>query len=94
MQNRSLRSQPPNPPPHIRLLPPPNPSPERSSIGVSAPQSRGASFGLALQALTQEDALPALGLMANAAGQASAVPSYVAYGVTTEIVRGFVRKRL
>jgi putative membrane protein len=59
-----------------------------------ATAKRGASFGLALQALTQEDALPALGLMANAAGQASAVPSYVAYGVTTEIVRGFVRKRL
>jgi putative membrane protein len=55
---------------------------------------RGASFGLTLQALTQQRVLPALGLVANGAGQASAVPSYVAYGVITEIVRGFVRERL
>jgi putative membrane protein len=59
-----------------------------------ATAKRGASFGVALQALTQENALPSLGLVANVGDEASAVPSYVAYGVTTEAVRSFVRKRL
>jgi putative membrane protein len=60
-----------------------------------ATAKRGASFGLALQALTQENALPALGLEANVASQTvGPMASYVAYGVTTEIVRSFVRKRI
>jgi putative membrane protein len=59
----------------------------------------GASFGMALQGLTHGNALAASGLAAEAAEQIAPehtgeIASYVAYGVTTEMVRGFVRKRL
>lgn len=59
----------------------------------------GASFGMALGALTQETALPAVGLAADPEDQtmrerASEMTSHVVYGVVAEAVRGFVRKFL
>lgn len=56
----------------------------------------GASFGLALEALTHQGVLPALGLlMKNSAGDGAAeMTAHVVYGVTTETVRGFLRQRL
>jgi putative membrane protein len=65
----------------------------------AATAKEGASFGMALEALTHESALPALGLSASPEDQtvrerASEMTSHVVYGVTTETVRGFVRKLL
>jgi putative membrane protein len=57
----------------------------------------GAAFGMALETLTHETALPALGLSTKAEDEtvrerASGVTSHVVYGVTTEFVRKLVRK--
>ena len=65
----------------------------------AATSKDGASFGMALEALTHEGALPALGLSADPEDmtmreRASEMTSHVVYGVATEMVRGFVRKRL
>lgn len=65
----------------------------------AATAKEGASFGMALEALTHETALPALGLAAEPEEttmreRASEVTSHVVYGVTTEFVRNFVRKIL
>jgi putative membrane protein len=65
----------------------------------SATAKEGASFGMALEALSHEGALPALGFLMKpqqntAQGFASGITSHVVYGVTTEVVRGFIRKRL
>ncbi|HEV2618848.1 MAG TPA: DUF1440 domain-containing protein [Acidobacteriaceae bacterium] len=65
----------------------------------AATAKEGASFGMALEALTHESALPALGLSAEPHEQttrehASEMTSHVVYGVATETVRGFVRKLL
>lgn len=65
----------------------------------AASAKEGASFGMALAALTHEGALPALGLTAAPEDQtgrehASEMTSHMVYGVVTEIVRGFVRKMI
>jgi putative membrane protein len=65
----------------------------------AATAKEGASFGMALEALTHESALPALGLSGNSEDQtlrehASEMTSHVVYGVTTETVRHFIRKLL
>jgi putative membrane protein len=65
----------------------------------AATAKEGASFGMALEALTHETALPALGLSASSEDQttrehASEMTSHVVYGIATELVRGFVRKLL
>jgi putative membrane protein len=65
----------------------------------AATSKDGASFGMALEALTHESALPALGLSGEPQDQtmrerASEMTSHVVYGVTTETVRSFVRKIL
>lgn len=59
----------------------------------------GATFGLALMALTHEGALPALGLSESPEEQSgreqtSEATTHIVYGVVTEKVRGFVRERL
>ncbi len=59
----------------------------------------GASFGLALAALTHETALPAMGLAAAPEEQTtrehtSEMATHVVYGMTTEMVRRFVRKSM
>jgi putative membrane protein len=59
----------------------------------------GASFGLALEALTHEGALPALGLSAapeeqTAREHTSEMATHLVFGVVTETVRRFVRKML
>lgn len=63
----------------------------------AATARQGASFGMALEALTHETAFPALGLSAEPEDEtvrerASEITSHVVYGVTTEFVRNFVRK--
>ena len=65
----------------------------------AATAKEGASFGMALEALTHETALPALGLAGEPEDEtmrerASEVTSHVVYGVTTEFVRHLVRKIL
>jgi putative membrane protein len=65
----------------------------------AATAKEGASFGMALEALTHESALPALGLSAEPEEttmreRASEVTSHVVYGVTTEFVRSIVRRIL
>jgi len=65
----------------------------------AATSKEGASFGIALEALTHEKALPALGLLRPKEDQtmrerASEMTSFVVFGVAAEIVRSFVRKRL
>lgn len=65
----------------------------------AATAREGASFGLALEALTQEGALPALGLAASPEDQTlrertSEITSHAVYGVVTETVRRFVRRWL
>lgn len=65
----------------------------------AATAKEGASFGMALEALTQETALPALGLGAQPEDQsmrerASEVTAHVVYGVATEFVRSLIRKWL
>ena len=59
----------------------------------------GASFGLVLATLTHETALPAMGLSAEPEEQTvrertSEMATHVVYGLMTETVRRFVRKRL
>jgi putative membrane protein len=59
----------------------------------------GASFGLALEAMSHEAALPTLGLAAEPEDQTarqrgSEITSYVVYGVTAEMVRRLVRRWL
>jgi putative membrane protein len=63
----------------------------------AATSKKGASFGMTLEALTHETALPALGLSVEPEDEttrerASEVTSHVVYGVTTEFVRNIVRK--
>jgi putative membrane protein len=65
----------------------------------AATAREGASFGMTLEALTHETALPALGISAEPEDEtmrerASEITSHVVYGVTTEFVRNFVRKVL
>ncbi len=64
-----------------------------------ATSRHGASFGLALEALSHEGALPALDLAADTdvlaeRQQGSEITSYLVYGVTTELVRRLVRRWL
>jgi putative membrane protein len=65
----------------------------------AATAKEGASFGMALEALTHEGALPALGLSPEVQDQtarerASEITSHVVYGIATEMVRSFIRKWL
>lgn len=65
----------------------------------AATQKEGASFGLALAALTDESALPVFGLSGNPKQQTarehtSGMASHVMYGVVTEVVRSVVRRSL
>ena len=65
----------------------------------AATSKEGASFGIALEALTHEKALPALGLLRPKDDQtfrerASEMTSFTVYGIATEMVRKFVRNRL
>jgi putative membrane protein len=62
----------------------------------AASAKEGASFGIALETLTHEGALPALGLamepeQMSTRERASEMTSHVVYGVATEMVRGTVR---
>ena len=57
----------------------------------------GANFGLALEAISHEGAIPVLGLSAPPQNQStrehgSEIASYLAYGVTAELVRRMVRR--
>jgi putative membrane protein len=55
----------------------------------------GVAFGMAVETLDHEGTLPALGLLTGSSPRDSAgLTSHVVYGVTTETVRHFVRKRL
>jgi putative membrane protein len=60
----------------------------------------GANFGLALEALSHEGALPTFGLAAaateahSAREQGSEIASYLVFGVTAELVRRLVRRWL
>jgi putative membrane protein len=59
----------------------------------------GAAFGMALASLTHGSALPAMGLSAESEEQTtrertSEMVTHVVYGLVTETVRRFVRKRL
>ncbi len=58
----------------------------------------GANFGMALATLTHATVLPAMGLSAEqrsrVCGSDSEMVSHVVYGMMTETVRRFVRKRL
>jgi putative membrane protein len=65
----------------------------------SATAKEGASFGMALEALTQEGALPAFAGSPEGEDQtvrerASEMTSRVVFGVTTETVREFLRKHI
>jgi putative membrane protein len=65
----------------------------------AATSREGVNFGMALEALTQEGALPASVGPDDPEDQttrerASELTSRVVFGITTETVRGFVRKRL
>jgi putative membrane protein len=62
----------------------------------SATAKQGAAFGMALETLADEGTLPALGLITGSAPAetASKLTAHVVYGVTTETVRHFLRKRL
>jgi len=62
-----------------------------------ATAKHGVSFGLALEALSHEAALPALGLAVEPEEQTarehgSEITSYVVYGLTAELVRRLVRR--
>ena len=64
----------------------------------SATAKEGVTFGLTLEALAREGTPPALALItgtqpAPAVGFKT-LTTHVVYGVATEVVRGFVRKRL
>jgi putative membrane protein len=59
----------------------------------------GANFGMAMATLTHQGGLPALGFISAPKKQSgvektSEVVSYVVFGLVTETVRRFVRKRL
>ncbi len=63
----------------------------------AATAKEGASFGLALAALTHETALPAMGLAAESELQTtrehtSEMASHVVYGLVTEVVRSHTRR--
>jgi len=65
----------------------------------AATSKEGASFGIAMEALTHEKALPALGLLRSPEDEslrerASEVTSFVVFGIATELVRRFVRKHI
>ncbi len=65
----------------------------------AATSKEGASFGLTLMALTHDGALPAMGLSAEPEHQTarehtSEMITHVIFGVTTEIVRGLIRRIL
>jgi putative membrane protein len=62
----------------------------------AAAAREGITFGMAVGALSEEGVLPAVGMIArpSARERAGEITSHVVYGVTTEVVRGFVRKRL
>ena len=65
----------------------------------AATAKEGASFGLALEALTHETALPAIGLSASPDEQTtrertSEMTTHVVFGLVTETVRRSVRKFL
>lgn len=65
----------------------------------AATQKEGASFGLALAALTDENALPAFGLSGDSKQQTarehtSGMATHVMFGVVTEVVRSIVRRSL
>jgi putative membrane protein len=62
----------------------------------AATANEGVAFGMALETLAHEGTLPALGLLTglSARDTAGGFTSHVVYGVTTEVVRRFVRKRL
>jgi len=65
----------------------------------SATDKDGASFGMALATLTHETGLPAMGLSAGPEEQTvrehtSELATHVIFGVVTETIRRFVRKRL
>ncbi len=65
----------------------------------AATDKEGASFGLALMALTHEAALPAMGLSAPAEEQtsreySSEAATHLVYGLVAERVRSFVRNLL
>jgi putative membrane protein len=65
----------------------------------SATTKEGATFGMTLEALTVEGALPALGLGTapedlTTRERASEITSHVVYGIATEMVRGLVRRWL
>jgi putative membrane protein len=68
----------------------------------AATARKGASFGLVLATLTEEGALPAIGLAAESGSESesggesmrdrtSELTSYAVYGVVTETVRRFIR---
>jgi putative membrane protein len=62
----------------------------------SATAKQGVALGMALETLPDEGTLPALGLLSGsaAAENAGKLTSHIVYGVTTETVRHFLRKRL
>jgi putative membrane protein len=62
----------------------------------AATTNDGASFGVTLEALAHQGMLPAVGLLTkkSAADGATEMTAHLVYGVATETVRGFVRKRL
>jgi len=65
----------------------------------AATSKEGASFGIAMEALTHEKALPALGLLGSTEDEsirerASEMTSFVVFGIATELVRRFVRKHI
>jgi putative membrane protein len=63
----------------------------------AATSEKGAAFGMALESLSQEGTLPALGLLTGSTARGDRtgkMTSHVVYGIATEVVRGFVRKHL
>jgi putative membrane protein len=63
----------------------------------SATAKQGVAFGMALETLADQGTLPAVALLTGspaAADTASKLTSTIVYGVTTETVRHFLRKRL
>lgn len=64
----------------------------------AATSKQGASFGMALIALNQDNVLPAIGLAEKKAQtkreHTSELVSFVAYGVVTETVRRIVRRMI
>jgi putative membrane protein len=62
----------------------------------AATSKEGVNFGMALEALTQENVLPGSDDLEEQTTRehASELTSRVVFGVTTETVRGFLRKRI